>query len=264
MFGRIVTLALAVFIGTSATAHEYWLEARDYTVSNNTEIQIGVFIGQKFKANEYPYNSTQHQRFMLIDSAGLLDIDGELGDIPAISFTARNPGLNIFTNISTTQKIVYDDPEIFVSFLNHVGLQWVLDEHEARGLPESGFGEGYTRYVKSLVAVDGGAGQDVQLGMKYEIVALANPYTDNMPNGLPVRVFFEGRPHANAQIEIFRKGIEESQTVRTNAQGTAMIPVTSGVYMINTVHMVIPPEADMERTGTVWHSLWASMTFEIP
>ena len=264
MFARIVTLALTVFIAHGATAHEYWLEASDYTVSSGEDVQIGVFIGQKFKGNEYPYNAAQHQRFMLIDSAGLQDLGGELGDKPAITVTPRNPGLNIFADISSTQKLIYDDPETFLSFLEHVGLQWVMEQHNARGLPASGFGEGYTRFVKSLVSVDGGAGNDVRLGMMYEIVALSNPYTDNMANGLPVRVFFEGRPLANTQIEIFRKGEEETQTVRTNSSGTAMIPVTSGLYMINTVHMVTPPAADIEITGAVWHSLWASMTFEIP
>lgn len=263
MFCRIVTLALAVFISTSVAAHEYWLEARDYTVSSTDEVEIGVFVGQDFKGNEYPFNADQHQRFVVIDSEGMRDIAGELGDKPAITITPQNPGLHIFANISTTQKLVYDEAETFQNFTEHAGLQWVREQHIERGLPDSGFAEGYTRFVKSLVAVEGGAGNDRRLGMMLEILALSNPYTDDLTNGLPVRVYFEGRPLASVQIEIFHKGTEETQKVWTNSQGTAMIPVTSGEYMINAVHMVIPPEADMENTGTVWHSLWSSMTFEI-
>lgn len=49
----------------------------------------------------------------------------------------------------------------------------------------------------------------------------------------------------------------------TDETGLAFIPIIGGdIYMINAVHMIIPSDDDIERTGAVWHSLWASMTFE--
>ncbi len=264
MFRLPVTTALFLLISFPVLAHEYWLEADNYTPTMDQDMQVRIFVGQKFKGNEYPFNPTQHIRYGIVDSAGYRDYEGVVGDKPSLSAQPLNSGLNVIVNISNTQILKYDEWEKFESFVTHAGLDGVLEAHRARGLPETGFGEGYTRFVKSLIGVDGGAGSDVQIGMQLEIVVLANPYTDDLSRGLPVRVLHRGVPLPNAQIEIFRKGIEETELVRTNRNGLVMIPVESGVYMLNTVKMVIPPEDDQERTGAVWHSLWASTTFEVP
>jgi len=143
----------------------------------------------------------------------------------------------------------------------------VLQKHTARGLPAFGFGEGYTRFAKSLIAVGEGIGRDSRTGMPLELVALQNPYTDDMANGLPVRLFFETGGISGVQIDIFRRPAGGSEVIKTHvvtdATGLAVIPIASGdIYMINAVHMIIPSDEDIARTGAVWHSLWASMTFK--
>ena len=112
-----------------------------------------------------------------------------------------------------------------------------------------------------------GAGQDSATGMPYELVALKNPYTDDISPGLPVRLFWQGAGLPDIQVDIFRRpkdgGEVEKTHVKTDETGLALIPVNAGdIYMIDAVHMIIPAAADIERTGAVWHSLWASMTFE--
>ena len=67
--------------------------------------------------------------------------------------------------------------------------------------------------------------------MVTEIVAEANPYTDDLTAGLPVRVLYQGTPRADAQGEIFDKspgGDVEITLTRTDADGRALIPVTPG------------------------------------
>ncbi len=263
MFRAIASFTVFLFTGLSATAHEYWLEARDFTISSEDVMEIGVFVGQNFKGNEYPYDAAQHQSYFIIDGAGSWAPDLRPGDRPSLAVTPREPGLNVIVDVAATQKLTYTEPDQFARFIEHMELDWVLEEHAARNLPETGFGEGYTRYVKALVAVDDGVGQDVHVGMPFELVALANPYTDDISRGLPVRLFFMGNPLPRRKIEVFHKGSEETLTVYTNANGLAIIPVESGTYMLNSVQMVIPPEEDQEATGTSWHSLWASLTFTV-
>ncbi|MHA1128985.1 MAG: DUF4198 domain-containing protein, partial [Alphaproteobacteria bacterium] len=130
------------------------------------------------------------------------------------------------------------------------------------------FKEGYTRFAKSLIAVGDGAGHDIATGMPLELVALANPYTDDMPTGLPVRLLFNSQGLPRIKVKIFHRlpdGVTvENSYVHTNTSGLAVIPVDGkGVYMINAVHMIPTTEDEFERTEAVWHSLWASMTFEI-
>ena len=68
-----------------------------------------------------------------------------------------------------------------------------LARHAARGLPELAFREAYTRYAKSLVAVGAGKGSDARVGLKIEVVAGANPYTDDLSGAMPVQVFYLDR-----------------------------------------------------------------------
>ena len=112
-----------------------------------------------------------------------------------------------------------------------------------------------------------GAGEDRFLGMFFELVAGANPYTDDMSGGMPISVYFKGRPVPNTQIDLFYRdeaGELTRLSVTANPHGYAVIPnLGAGEYMVNVVYMIAPFEADIARTGVVWHSLWGSITYEI-
>ena len=104
-------------------------------------------------------------------------------------------------------------------------------------------------------------------GWKIEIVALNNPYTDDVSAGLPVQVFYREKPRINAQVEIFERssdGVVEVSTVQTNAEGIAIVPVKSGyAYLLDNVLLREPSEALAQETGAVWETLWAALTFEV-
>ncbi len=254
-------------VARPAVAHEFWLDALDYTLDVGQELQVDIRVGQDFKGNKYSFNPNQFYDFSATDMDGKAPIDGRIGDQPAVAMTPANEGLLVLNHFSTTQLLTYDDDGKFESFIRNKGLDWVLQEHVARGLPAFGFGEGYTRFAKSLISVGEGAGRDAHTGMPFELVALQNPYTDDISNGLPVRLFWGADGIADIQIDIFRRPLDGSEVVKTHVltdkTGLAFIPITSGdIYMLNAVHMIIPSDEDTERTGAVWHSLWASMTFK--
>lgn len=248
-------------------AHEFWLDAQDYTLDVGQELLVDIRIGQDFKGNKYIFNPTQFYDFSVTDLDGKVPIDGRIGDMPAVAMTPVNQGLQVLNHISTAQLLTYEDDGKFESFILDKGLDWVLEEHVARGLPPFGFGEGYSRFAKSLIAVGNGAGRDVRTGMPFELVAQQNPYTEDISNGLPVRLFLGANVISDIQIDIFRRPANGGEVVKTivvtDDTGLAVIPIISGdIYMLNATHMITPSDEDIERTTAVWHSLWASLTFK--
>lgn len=265
VFGGVV---LGVVTTVSpASAHEFWLDALDYTLETEQKLMVDIRVGQDFKGNKYSFNPNQFYDFSITDKGGKSPVEGRIGDRPAVSVIPPNDGLLVLNHFSTSQLLTYEDDGKFESFIRNKGLDWVLEEHAKRGLPIYDFGEGYTRFAKSLIAVGDGEGADTHTGMPFELVALQNPYTDDISNGLPVRLLWGTDAIANIQIDIFQRSANKTNIVRTHTvtdeTGTAIIPIVSGdIYLINAVHMIIPSDEDIERTGAVWHSLWASMTFQ--
>ena len=127
-----------------------------------------------------------------------------MGDNPALVMEAGADGLAVVVHETTDSRLTYTDFAVFQRFVAHKDFATALADHAARGLPETGFKETYRRHAKSLIAVGSGAGADRAMGLAIEIVALANPYTDDLTAGLPVLVLLDGAPRGDAQVELFR------------------------------------------------------------
>jgi hypothetical protein len=46
-------------------------------------------------------------------------------------------------------------------------------------------------------------GRTVVVGLRTELVALANPYTDDLAGALPVQLWLDGEPRRTSQVEVF-------------------------------------------------------------
>ncbi|MDJ0627848.1 MAG: DUF4198 domain-containing protein [Rhodobacter sp.] len=257
--------ALAVS-GPPALAHEFWISPQTYSVEPEAQIIAHIRVGQKFEGSAYSFIPQKFARFDLVSGESVIPVEGRIGDRPALAMAAPGDGLVTVVHQTTDIFLSYRDAEKFVNFCNEKDFTWVLDEHKARGLPETGFRERYSRYAKSLVAVGTGAGADREVGMETEIVALANPYTDDLDGGLPVRVLYRGQPRADVQVEIFAKapdGTVEATKTRTDDAGLAAIPADPGIeYLVDAVVMrALEPVAENDP---VWESLWASLTYQVP
>ena len=103
--------------------------------------------------------------------------------------------------------------------------------------------------------------------MEIEIVAVKNPYTDDLSGGMVVDVIYDGAARADAQVVVFEKapgGDVTKTAVRTNDSGRATFPVNPGhEYLVDSV-VVRSTGNDDPEAGPVWRSLWASLTFEVP
>ena len=252
----------------AAKAHEFWIAPAEHVVSTSDQVVASLVVGQDFEGNSQAYLPQNFERFDYAFGGQVMPVEGRLGDRPALRMDAPGDGLMVIIHETTGSLITWDEFERFEAFVEHKDAMWTLEAHKARGLSEEGVREVYTRYAKSLVGVGSAAGEDVVAGMETEIVALENPYTGNMSDGIDVRVLYQGAPRVDEQVEVYEmsEGGEVTVfTVRTNANGVATVPVKAGSrYMLDSV-VLREPSAELVRRGNIaWESLWANLTFGVP
>jgi uncharacterized GH25 family protein len=265
---RSLSAAAAVFLAVSlpAAAHEFWVEPESYAIAASDSLNADLRNGQFFAGPTIPYLPATIARFEVISGDEALPVTSRLGNRPALMDMSLPEGLAIVVFESNDSRLNYQEWEKFAAFVEHKDLKGIIEAHRARGLPESNFDENYRRFSKALVAVGDGRGADRQVGLLTEIVAGANPYTDDVTAGMPLQVFYDGEPRADAQIELFERAPDDTVTTvtyRTDAEGRAVVPVKPGhVYLADSV--AIRPLDGATGNGAVWHTDWAALTFAVP
>lgn len=264
---RLIPSILSLMLTAAPlAAHEFWISPQAYTIDVQDQLVADLRVGENFKGGASPYLPNRFVRFDLIHDNTIVPVAGRIGDRPALDNVAPGEGLVVIVHQTTNSFLTYRTMEKFENFVRHKDFAWALDAHTDRGLPDSGFREIYSRHGKSLIAVGDGAGADTEVGLVVEILALANPYTDDLSAGMPVRVLYGGAPRGNAQVELFAKGPDETVSVslhRTDDAGEVFIPVEPGFeYLVDSV--VMRPVSSTQDTDPVWESLWASLTFTVP
>jgi uncharacterized GH25 family protein len=260
-----LALLLFLLLAQPLTAHELWILPKDFTPDATVPIQADLVNGQKFEGLRLPFLPETNQTLAIVHGGKFATVSNRIGNAPAIDQQSLGDGLNVIVYQSKQSKVTYAELAKFESFVKHKDLGDAVARHRERGLPDANFSEVYTRYSKSLVGVGSGAGSDRSFGMETELVALANPYTDDMSGGLPVRLTYQGAPRADAQIELFDRGPGgvAITTVRTDGGGVARLPVQAGhVYMADAV--VLREKEPQAEGGAVWETLWANLTFAVP
>ena len=271
-FTSFFAVILAIFCGLPAAAHEFWLEPHDYSVAVGEDIVADLRNGEAFKGGAYPYVDEYFTRFDFITRKGAAPVPGRRGDYPALTMKAQTGGLHVFAYASTNNDLVYAKFAKFEKFVTGKDMAWVLDEHEAKGLPTEKVKEWYYRYAKSLVKVGSGAGRDVLVGMPIELVAEINPYSSDADPRF--RLYHDGVPMPDFEVQIWNyppaadnaaaatgttKAVESR--LRTDATGRVTIPRgEGGEFLVNAVQM-IEPDAAQKVQGVHWVSIWATTTY---
>ncbi len=266
---RLPFLSLAAVLSVvalPASSHEFWISPQSYAVPDKGQIIADIRVGQDFKGAAYGFIPQRFERFDMVLGDRVVAVEGIVGDRPALNMPSPGEGLVTVVHQTDDSTLTYTDPELFANFVTHKDFAWALEANKDRGIPETGFRERYSRYAKSLVAVGNGAGMDREVGLETEIVALANPYTDDPSGGMPVRVLYQGAPRGDTQVEVFARapdGTVSKSLHRTDADGEATIPVQPGTeYLVDAV--VMRPLEPQAENDPVWESLWASLTFRVP
>lgn len=267
---KIPALKSLVFLLVStlpAIGHEFWISPLDYQIEESENVIADLRVGQDFKGANFGYIPQNFVRFELVAGERAIQVVGRIGDRPALNMAAPDDGLWVVVHETNDSLLTWDSWEEFVNFVDHKKLAGTLELHAERGLSQEDVRERYRRFAKALVAIGDGRGQDRPVGLRTEIVANANPYTDDLSGGLPVSVLFEGAPRSGVQVEVFDRDPADDVTtftVMTDGEGRAVIPVQPGhEYLLDSVVM-LPLYPDDPGGDPVWESLWAAMTFRVP
>lgn len=253
-------------------AHEFWIEAEDYTVASGEPVIASFRNGQEMSGSALSYIPRRSVLFDMVVDGKVVEVPSRIGNNPAFNVAGLPDGLLTILHETTDTDLTYTEKdgrsgwERFAAFVEHKDLGDVAAEHEARGIPQENPGERYSRFAKALVAVGDGAGEDMRRGLRTEFVIGANPYVDDLSGGLPVQLFFEDAPKADAQIEMFDKSPDGSVEItlhRTDIEGRATLPVEVGhEYLLDSV-TILPIEPAAEG-DPAWQTLWAALTFAVP
>ncbi len=273
MRATIILTFLTNLLFLPASAHELWIEPDVYRLDAESVVTARLVNGQNFDGMVIRYFPKQFVRFSLSLDGTEVPVPGRVGDTPALNMPSLGDGLHIATFQSAGDIVTYAEIETFGRFVEHKDLSTslgtdVMASHAARKLPDANFKEYYTRFSKALIGVGDAAGADRRMGLETELVALANPYTDDLREGMAVQLFWNDAPRADAQIELFAKGADGDVTVtlhRTDDAGIVRLPVTPGFsYLVDAVILREPVAALAAERGVVWESLWAALTFAVP
>lgn len=264
-FRLLIAKAVLVLSATSVPAHEVWIEPLSWQITQDEVLAAHLRNGEIFSGVNLSWNDRSIRRAERVHNGESAPLKGRAGDIPAFNLAAPSPGLLTLVYQSGHRTITYRTYEKFVHFVTGKGYEEVLAEHAARGLPEVPIKEAYMRFAKALVAVGEGRGQDAAQGLELEIVALDNPYTDDL-TALRFQVSYQGAPLTENQVTIFARDLAGDVTTilkTTNADGQITFGADPGwTYLVDTVLLREPAQSLVEETnGAVWESLWASLTF---
>ncbi len=264
---RILAPLLALTLAPPVLGHEFWLSPQAYRIAPGEAILTDIRVGQEFEGPPSVYIPRAIARFDMVTARGTRALEGRLGDRPAGQIGDAEEGLLVLVHETTDAIVNYTDFDKFADFARHKDFAWAIEDHRARGLNTDSFRETYRRYAKTLIAVGDGAGQDRRTGLDFELVALANPYTDDLSGGMPVQLWHLGAPLPDTQIELFAKDSAGAVTItlhRTDADGVVRLPMRAATeYLVDSV-LLEPRDPETDTQGAVWHSKWAALTFQTP
>lgn len=264
---RILALILSLAT-TPLMAHEFWIEPLEYQVEAETTLEADIVNGEEFAGVKLSFLPQRFVNFVLFAGDQSARVEGRPGDTPALQQAPVAEGLNIAAYQANNATVDYETWEKFQRFVDHKDFGDVRSLHEARGLPVDGFKEVYSRHAKALFGVGNSEGADRRVGLETEIVALTNPYTDDLSGGFRVQVYYRNDLRPNTQVEVFEKAPNSPVQIalyQTNEDGIATFPVKPGfTYMVDAVVLREPSAPLAERTGAAWETLWANLTFAVP
>lgn len=265
---RILVTLLTLFVAIPAQSHEFWIEPEAYQVDIDGTISGELTNGQEFEGSKLAYLPQRFGRFTVAVGMRQGDVENRLGARPALDIAPLAEGLHVISYQSQMATIGYAEWAKFLTFAEHKDFADIETIHDARGLPRTGFTEGYWRFAKTLVGVGNSVGRDFRTGLATEFVALDNPYTDDLSNGLRVQLHYLDDLRPNAQVELFEKAPDGSVDItlhRTDADGIATLPVKPGhSYLVDAVVLREPNASLIGDADIQWETLWAALTFGVP
>jgi len=265
---RILAALLSLSFASMAQSHEFWIEPTDYLVEPDGTLQGILVNGENFEGATLAYLPLRFTRFTVASGMRQANVENRLGADPALDIAPFAEGLHVVSYQSRMSTLAYLEWEKFLKFADHKAFEDIEARHDARGLPREDFREGYWRFAKTLIGVGHAQGRDFRTGLAVEYVALDNPYTDDVSNGMRVQLYVLDDLKVDGQVELFEKAPDGTVTItlhRTDENGIAVLPVQPGhSYLVDHVYLREPSPENQESADIQWETLWAALTFAVP
>jgi uncharacterized GH25 family protein len=248
-------MKMLFLVATTLLAHDTYLMPAKFAVKSGKPLVVAVHNGDSFPASEHATDPAR-----LLTPLTDLYIAGRATH--GIIYVAKPGSMSI--SAQTQPKLNVLPAGKFEAYLREEGLQHVVEARKQKGQSAMVAREVYTKYAKALIVSDApDAGYATPSGLMIEIVPEADPFTLRTGSVLPAKVFFDGAPAPNLQVEraciVAGKGVR-NVVGRTDRQGRIAIPIDcEGRWRLHAVHMRPSTKANAD-----WESFWASLTFEVP
>ena len=262
---RLWLIVAWVFLGTPASAHDFWLQPAHFKVAPGAAETMTIQVGHAEFRARWSGQSERVQRFVDVGALERHDLHGALHQTPdhdaILGF--NRPGAHVLAFESNHASSVL--PAIrFNDYLKFEGLTPALDLRARTGKTDTPGREIYSRCAKALVQVGPGDGPDAQVttpvGLTLEIVPEKDPYTLKGGEPLPVQVLYQGHPLAGATVMLTNlefDGQPLSTKLSDRSGRTAFVVPHVGTWLVNvlwTRPLRGHPEADFDTT-------FSSLTF---
>ncbi|MBY0458012.1 MAG: DUF4198 domain-containing protein [Gemmataceae bacterium] len=266
---NVWTLALVaaspILFLSRAAAHDLWLVPPASAKSNEKAV-VSAVSGTKFPNGDHAPDPSKFAKRIVVAPDGTVseaDASGMKEKAGLLTWTPAKDGVYAVA-VQTTPKVLKLDAEAFNDYLVSDGLPHIYRLRAKEKSLDQPAVERYSKSPKALVRVGDGKGGDPckPLGLPLEIVPLTNPFGCKAGDALKVRVLFDGKALADANLgwDHPGDGQDPAGTVRTDAKGEAMVPIArTGLMTIRLTHMTRPKTKDYE-----WESFWTTLTFRIP
>jgi Domain of unknown function (DUF4198) len=267
---RLARWALAFALALTATtarAEDYWLEFQPLQPEAGSELAVSLWLGKDF-VPEAQQAMQQARTVALRHISRVGDVDllprTREGVLPLLRLRLASPGGHLLS-LERDAARVQLRARTFNRYLEDEGLLAALEHRKRAGELWHRGNERYTRYVKAFVQVgDVADGVSTQVvGQRLELVPDRDLAGLKAGERIGMRVLFEGRPLANAQVEAFVRGGSGGATAgqlgSTDASGRVEFTVSGpGTVLVRTVHM---QRCVGCSDGAQWESFWAAYSF---
>ncbi len=259
---KLIFIIILTSITKISLSHEFWIDPKNYHLSNNEKAIANLFIGENFEGSPIPFSKEYFKISYLHSKDGKLKIKGRLGDIPALNIKKMSKGLNVIQIESVTKYVEYKELVKFEIFTREKGYPFLAQKHKEKNYSDNFF-ESYKRYAKSLISLDNFDGNDVDTNMEFELIFLDNPLKNLNETK---RILLEYKniilPNHKVSIMSLSNGYFKKEYVRTNESGYFDFFLKEDTkYLIESV-VIIEGSNKKKDNYAKWHSLWTSYTLK--
>jgi uncharacterized GH25 family protein len=246
-------------------AHDYWLQPDSFFPAPGDAVTVRLHVGDHFSSEaERPFSKKATVTFQLLSARETRDLAAGVEDGQTPVATVKLPAGTHLIALERGWTNIKLEAGKFNDYLKEEGLDAVLEQRRKDGQDKEPGRERYSRHLKCLLQAGDAADDTFKkvLGQRLEIVPDVNPATLKPGDKLPVRVLFDGKPLAGAQVSAYHREGDKLMTLtaRTTDEGLATFKLDkSGPWLVRLVHM----RRCTDSADADWESFWAALSLGI-